>query len=114
MIYTLAQMRSYQSDGPVVRASASQLEGCGFEPWPSHTNNFEHCYHCLLARHLMYENGVGEVKHAELPVDQAPTVAFIVFTDMWPWATGNGDRCHPVPLVQEELWLFLTDEVKAD
>ena len=38
----------------------------------------------------------GKVKHAELPVDQLPAVAFTVFADVWPWATGYGDRRHPI------------------
>ena len=31
----------YLCDGPVVRASASQSEGRGFEPRPSHTKDFK-------------------------------------------------------------------------
>ena len=27
-------------------------------------------------------------------MDQPPAVAFTAFADMWPWATGNGDRSH--------------------
>ena len=29
----------------------------------------------------------GKVKHAELPVDQPPAVAFTAFADVWPRAT---------------------------
>ena len=46
----------YRSDGPVVRVSASQPVGRGFEPWPSHTKSFKNGTHCLLIWRLMYEN----------------------------------------------------------
>ena len=36
------------------------------------------------ARHKRME---WEVKHAELPVDQPPAVAFTAFADVWPRAT---------------------------
>ena len=29
-------------------------------------------------------------------MDQPPTVAFTAFADLWPRATGNGDRHHPI------------------
>ena len=38
----------------------------------------------------------GKVKHAELPVNQPPAVAFTAFADVWPRATGNGDRRRPM------------------
>ena len=37
-----------------------------------------------------------KVKHAELPVDQPPAVAFTAFADVWPRDTGNGDRRRPM------------------
>ena len=29
-------------------------------------------------------------------MDQSPAIAFIAFADVWPTATGNGDRYHPI------------------
>ena len=29
-------------------------------------------------------------------MDQPSTVVFTAFTDVWPWATRNGDRCRPM------------------
>ena len=71
---------------PSGRTSASQSVGRRFKPWPSHTKDFKNSTHCLLVWRLTYENEVGKVKHAELPVDQPPTVAFTAFADVWPRA----------------------------
>ena len=35
-------------NGPVVRASASESEGRGFEPRPSHTKDIKNGTHCFL------------------------------------------------------------------
>ena len=74
-------------DGPVVRASASQSVGREFEPRPSHAKDFKNGTRCLFVWRWTYEKGVGEVKHAELPVDQPPAVATIAFADSRPRAT---------------------------
>ena len=44
-----------------LRVSASQLEGRGCEPHPSHTTDFENCTHCLLDWCSMYENEMGKL-----------------------------------------------------
>ena len=49
------------SDDPVVRASASQPEGRGLQPRPSHMKDFINGNHCLLVWRSMYENGVGKL-----------------------------------------------------
>ena len=36
------------------------------------------------------------VEHAVLPVDQFLALAFTVLADVWPMATENGDRHHPM------------------
>ena len=51
----------YQSDGPVVRASASKPEGQGFEPWLSHTKDVKNGTHCLLVWCSTYETGMGKL-----------------------------------------------------
>ena len=48
-------------DGPVVTASASQLEGRGFEPRPSHTKDFKNGTRCLLFWRSINEKGVGKL-----------------------------------------------------
>ena len=48
-------------DGPVVRASASQSEGRGFESRPSHTKDFKNGTRCLLFWRLINEKRVGKL-----------------------------------------------------
>ena len=61
---------------PSGRASVSKPVRHGFEPRSSHSKDFKNGTHCLLVWRSMYKNGVGKVKHMELPVDQPPAVAF--------------------------------------
>ena len=49
-----------------------------------------------LALDLWEWSGGGEVKHAEVPLDQPSAIAFIAFVDMWPKGTGNGNRRRPM------------------
>ena len=51
----------HRCDGPVVRASASQSEGHGFEPRPSHTKDFKNGTHCLLVWRSINEKGLGKL-----------------------------------------------------
>ena len=55
----------YYSHLPVLwlsgRASTLQMVGRGFEPRPSHTNDFKIGTHCLLVWRSTYENGVGNL-----------------------------------------------------
>ena len=48
-------------NGPVVRASASESEGRGFEPRPSHTKDFKNGTHCFLVWRSIKEKGVGKL-----------------------------------------------------
>ena len=41
MSYNIMSLKRHWSDELVVRAPALQLEGHGFEPWPSHTKDFK-------------------------------------------------------------------------
>ena len=59
MINTTTVMHRF--DGPVVRASASQSEGRGFEPRPSHTKDFKNGTHCFLVWPSINEKGVGKL-----------------------------------------------------
>ena len=52
----------YRSDGPVVRASASQPEGRWFESRPSYTKDFKNGTHCLLVWHSTHESGLEKFK----------------------------------------------------
>ena len=74
----------------MVRASASQPEGRGFEQWLRHTKGIKSGTHCLLLWCLMYENGVGQLHMQSYLWTSPPAVAFTAFADVWPRATGNG------------------------
>ena len=69
----------------MVRASASQLVGRGFEPRLSHAKDFTNGAHCLLVWRSTYENGVGKKSHGAT-IGPAPAVAFTAFADAWPKA----------------------------
>ena len=66
----------------MVRGTASKSEGHGLEPWPSHTKDFKKWYSLPSRLALDKWERSGEVKHAELPVDQPPAA----FADAWPRA----------------------------
>ena len=75
----------------MVRAFASQSEGRGFEPWPSHTKDFRNGTHCLLVwRSINEKGGVGKLNTRSYQWTSPRAVALIAFADAWPWATEMG------------------------
>ena len=79
-------MLLYRCDGPVVRASASQSEGRGFEPQPSHTKDFKSGTHCLLVWRSMNEKGVGKLNKRSYQWISPPLQPSLAFADAWPTA----------------------------
>ena len=70
----------------MIRASASQPVGRGFEPRPSHTKDFTTGTHCLLVWRSVNEKGVGKLNTRSYQWTSPPVVALTAFADAWPRA----------------------------
>ena len=77
-----------RSDGPVIERlpHSSRPVGRGFEPRPSHTNDFKHGTHCLLVWRSTDENGVGKLNSRSYHWTSPHPVGFTAFADAWPRA----------------------------
>ena len=52
-------LRTYSHSGSVTRASSLCLGGCGFDPWPSHTKDFQNGISCSFVCTQHWESGTG-------------------------------------------------------